>query len=478
MPLSPPKDPLNVFAANFIPLSPVEECKHTQKTYSSEELRALRATHTALPAGYEIPTFYNREHRRSAKGARINHSEAGFIRAQNVLETSRVLMRAENPLMKMIKADDSEAAKSSQKIRGILNKLSPQNLEKLAGQLTEDVEYTQELLSVLVRLIFERATALSFAELYAKLCGLLRKKFRDKTEELASSFRIELVEMCHRCFYNEDGPVKGDDLMDQKSRQKRRLLGNVKFVGLLFKQKMLKSGIMYECFDVLLKEDNLSDESIETFCTLFTECAGLLSSKSTEQLNEYTFKLRGMRTHPGLSKRIVFKIEEILEHKTQLVRRVPKKRPVEPSPIKFVPVESVLETRISETDKTVAHSIAKAIQAEAPTDEILENHQRSLGHVESHSAIWTELLRFALSEFHKEDTFRRICEFLECLVTRSLTGHCDLQESLRRTREKLEDIQLDAPSAAERFVFLEEWLGKTKGKTSHAKGKGSVNNQL
>ena len=42
--------------------------------------------------------------------------------------------------------------------------------------------------------------------------------------------------------------------MDTEAVKKRRLIGNIKFVGLLFKQRMLRADIMYECFDVLLKE--------------------------------------------------------------------------------------------------------------------------------------------------------------------------------------------------------------------------------
>jgi len=49
-------------------------------------------------------------------------------------------------------------------------------------------------------------------------------------------------------------------------KARRRSLGNIQFVGELFKQKMLTEAIMHDCIVKLLK--NNEEESLECLCVL------------------------------------------------------------------------------------------------------------------------------------------------------------------------------------------------------------------
>ena len=69
---------------------------------------------------------------------------------------------------------------------------------------------------------------------------------------------------------------------------KRRMLGNVKFIGELFKQQLLKEKIMHECVKLLLgslDESNTTpdDESIEAAAKLFFTIGKQLESTSSSK---------------------------------------------------------------------------------------------------------------------------------------------------------------------------------------------------
>ena len=56
---------------------------------------------------------------------------------------------------------------------------------------------------------------------------------------------------------------------DKLSRAKRRSLGNIRFIGELFKLGMLTESIMNDCIDRLLKQES-DEENLECLCKLMT----------------------------------------------------------------------------------------------------------------------------------------------------------------------------------------------------------------
>ena len=56
------------------------------------------------------------------------------------------------------------------------------------------------------------------------------------------------------------------ELQESKDKARRRSLGNIKFIGELFKLKMLTEAIMHDCVLKLLK--NHDEESLECLCRL------------------------------------------------------------------------------------------------------------------------------------------------------------------------------------------------------------------
>lgn len=59
-----------------------------------------------------------------------------------------------------------------------------------------------------------------------------------------------------------------EELKEAKDKARRRSLGNIKFIGELFKLKMLTENIMHDCIVKLLK--NHDEESLECLCRLLS----------------------------------------------------------------------------------------------------------------------------------------------------------------------------------------------------------------
>lgn len=58
------------------------------------------------------------------------------------------------------------------------------------------------------------------------------------------------------------------ELQEARDQARRRSLGNIKFIGELFKLKMLTEPIMHDCVVKLLK--NHDEESLECLCRLLS----------------------------------------------------------------------------------------------------------------------------------------------------------------------------------------------------------------
>ena len=58
------------------------------------------------------------------------------------------------------------------------------------------------------------------------------------------------------------------ELQESRDQARRRSLGNIKFIGELFKLKMLTEAIMHDCVVKLLK--NHDEESLECLCRLLS----------------------------------------------------------------------------------------------------------------------------------------------------------------------------------------------------------------
>ncbi|XP_016111957.1 eukaryotic translation initiation factor 4 gamma 1-like [Sinocyclocheilus grahami] len=191
--------------------------------------------------------------------------------------------------------DEPEFLKTQElfkRVRSVLNKLTPQMFQPLMKQVTELTIDTEERLKGVIDLIFEKAISEpNFSVAYANMCRCLMglKVPTSDNPGVTVNFRKLLLNRCQKEFekdkdddetfekkqkeldaatVEEEKQRLKEDLEDTKDKARRRSLGNIKFIGELFKLKMLTETIMHDCIVKLLKNHDL--ESLECLCRLLS----------------------------------------------------------------------------------------------------------------------------------------------------------------------------------------------------------------
>jgi translation initiation factor 4G len=245
-------------------------------------------------------------------GQKMNKNRGSNTRAsqdsrqQVVVQLEReppIRNRAENPyipekLKPKTAAETNELEDLLREVRNILNKLTPQNIHKLTGDLIALPINNEERLNSAIDIIFEKSIDEQvFSQTYAQLCKVLAQiKVSSAAEANKNvSFRAQLLKKCQKefdtDFYSEinyeklmaeveqctDEQKKAElkEIAEDKLRKaKRRSLGNIRFIGELFKLSMLTEGIMNDCIERLLKLDSKTneadEENLECLCKLLT----------------------------------------------------------------------------------------------------------------------------------------------------------------------------------------------------------------
>jgi translation initiation factor 4G len=207
-------------------------------------------------------------------------------------------------------AEEDPMAVLERKARAILNKLTPQKFDILIGRFNElDID-TDEKLDRCMHLVFEKAIdEPGFSVAYAKMCLDLQKR-EAATKGAKSQFRKLLITRCQTEFEKDymdaaDKLKYEEEMKTEKSKDVRkklqaefegkerkarhRSLGNIKFIGELYKLKMLTSRIMHECVKKLLASTPLNgktdEESIESLCNLLGTVGKDLEMDTMAKLN-------------------------------------------------------------------------------------------------------------------------------------------------------------------------------------------------
>ncbi|KAL8188114.1 UNVERIFIED_CONTAM: hypothetical protein K2H54_061808 [Gekko kuhli] len=209
-------------------------------------------------------------------------------------------------------AEDPENIKTQElfrRVRSILNKLTPQMFQQLMKQVTELSIDTEERLKGVIDLIFEKAISEpNFSVAYANMCRCLMGLKVPTTDKptVMVNFRKVLLNRCQKEFEKDKdddeifekkqkemdaaGPEEKarlkEELDDARDKARRRSLGNIKFIGELFKLKMLTEAIMHDCVVKLLK--NHDEESLECLCRLLTTIGKDLDfEKAKPRMDQY-----------------------------------------------------------------------------------------------------------------------------------------------------------------------------------------------
>uniref|UniRef100_A0AAR5QIA3 MIF4G domain-containing protein n=1 Tax=Dendroctonus ponderosae TaxID=77166 RepID=A0AAR5QIA3_DENPD len=158
--------------------------------------------------------------------------------------------------------------------------------------------------------------------MYAQLCKRLSEEAPnfEQGDGSTNTFRILLLNKCKVEFDNraaalecningvaEDGSLLDkDELEERRQTTKRKMLGNIKFIGELGKLEMLSEGILHRCIrELLVRRGDDPAEDLECLCQIMRTCGRILDTEKGKNLMEqYFYRMRSLAENMDLQPRI------------------------------------------------------------------------------------------------------------------------------------------------------------------------------
>lgn len=228
------------------------------------------------------------------------------------------------------KVSDEDQLKQRQ-IKSILNKLTPQNFDKLFEKVKEVNIDSAPCLHGVISQIFDKALMEpTFCEMYAKFCVQLAAglpEFYEDNEKVV--FKRVLLNKCQEEFERDEREqaeaeqaeehgeekVSAEERRAKKAAARRRMLGNIRFIGELYKESMLTERIMHECIKKLIGEfQHPEEENVEALCKLMSTIGHMIDHpKAKEHIDAYFFRMTKMSNNQGLPSRLRFMLRDLID---------------------------------------------------------------------------------------------------------------------------------------------------------------------
>ncbi|XP_072174929.1 eukaryotic translation initiation factor 4 gamma 1-like [Diadema setosum] len=278
-------------------------------------------------------------------------------RASPAVETKlNTTEKAWKPVHKREEARGGEEDKTDELFRNfksILNKLTPQRFTKLVEQAQKLPIDTEERLIGVISLVFEKAISEpSFSTAYAHMCQRLSQLKVPSTQKPNTfvQFRPILLHNCQQEFQKESQteeiererrkeieqlPVeqresKLEELEEQLYKAKRRTMGNIRFIGELFKLRILTENIMHDCILRLMKAKD--DESLECLCNLMSTIGKDLDhDRAKNRMDQYFVQIDKIILSKKNSPRIRFLMCDLVDLRKN--NWVPRRQEAKPTTI-------------------------------------------------------------------------------------------------------------------------------------------------
>jgi len=217
------------------------------------------------------------------------------------------------------------------RVRAILNKLTPEKFDKLSLELLNVGIETQVILKGIILLIFEKALEEpKYSSLYAQLCHRLCEDSPnfERNESNVTTFRRLLLNKCQDEFENRSHATEAFDKKDVRLTEaecetyhivKKKMLGNIKFIGELGKLQMLHEGILHKCIKQLLekkKNSQLKDmsEDLECLCQIMRTIGPRIdTTKARAWMDQYFERIRQFAANADMVSRIRFLLQDVIE---------------------------------------------------------------------------------------------------------------------------------------------------------------------
>ena len=223
---------------------------------------------------------------------------------------------------------DNQHDLTFRKIRGLLNKLTPETFNKLSNELLNVGLNARAVLGGLILLIFQKALdEPKYCSMYAQLCKRLSEEAPNFDEQLPCTFNRLLLKQCQEEFekrrsskecWSEDGSVISPEEEDQRQTSRRKMVGNLRFIGELGKLQIIQKSILYHCIEELLEKTRRSSgdlaEDLECLCQIMRTCGRILDIPEAQNLMEQYFsRIRRLSQNMDMNLRIRFMLQDLLD---------------------------------------------------------------------------------------------------------------------------------------------------------------------
>ncbi|XP_060733730.1 eukaryotic translation initiation factor 4 gamma 2b [Tachysurus vachellii] len=224
------------------------------------------------------------------------------------------------------------------KVRGILNKLTPEKFDKLCLELLNVGVDSKLVLKGIILLIVDKALEEpKYSSIYAQLCLRLAEdapNFDGPGTEIqtpqkqSTTFRRLLISKLQDEFENrtknveiydkKDSPLTSEE-EEQRAIAKLKMLGNIKFIGELGKLDLIHESILHKCIKTLLekkKRIQLKDmgEDLECLCQIMRTVGPRLDHEKAKSLmDQYFGRMRSLMNNKDMPARIRFLLQDTLE---------------------------------------------------------------------------------------------------------------------------------------------------------------------
>ncbi|XP_042560008.1 uncharacterized protein LOC122129052 isoform X3 [Clupea harengus] len=221
------------------------------------------------------------------------------------------------------------------RVRIVLNKLTPQRFQPLMQRLAEMPINSEHRLKGVVEMVFQRAVSEpQISVVYANVCHCLKRLKVPMAHDhsMTTNFRKLLLNRCqtefqrnldvdilerkqiefqiYACIGGDQQQRLKEVLEEIRGEVRQRSLGVVKFMGELFKLKMLNESIIDICIISLLQRQR--EESLECLCVLLSSTGKDLDNEKI-QLDQHFNQIEKIMKDRKTPNRIRFMLQDVVD---------------------------------------------------------------------------------------------------------------------------------------------------------------------
>ena len=333
----------------------VEEEVYKKKVYNLDEIKSLKLSFVKDPNFLIISEKLSQIKDRKVDIIKIYKGKKGddkrIVREPQIIgqalwrkaktaEEEKISKKAKEYSQRFL-LPSAEQEKIKKQVRITLNKLSPNNLDKLSKDILETCKKSHDYLKLVVLGIFEKAwSETKYTQMYSTLCKFLKNSFEkfsypgQENSEFGGKnlFKYELLYVCEETFKynpseNDFTGLSNKEREEKLEKIKKKTLGNVRFIGELFNVNLITAKIILECVNSLLDlfERENNEDKLEGACVLLlTGAASFERDKLLVSTNEIYKRLARILEGSAICSKNRFKIIDLQEFRASGWRNLQK----------------------------------------------------------------------------------------------------------------------------------------------------------